>query len=531
MFLPLWAVFDKNIEKELKKHYKEVTYHAHSDTYMVMSKSDKGYYGICDSKGKERIPPYYKKIAFEKDDTNEILIFALNPNYKAKTTGNIVYSMQRGEILDLGKSEPQFIKGGFITSYLKPIYNLDGEIILDCQQTSVQPLRRGLNILGYRVGSRTKVNNDLMDEVLICDPQFNILFTLYGANYLWNIEEVSLSNAEYGWKCIKKVDSNTNTELLYSQNGELLSKENMGSDFQNQFTSPIQSSNLSSVSSSEKLIKDKQKEQGSPNNVFQIKSEVDKNIPVGNVLNPNTFALIIANENYHDVAEVPNALNDGEIFSEYCEKIFGLPKENIHLVKNATLNNLKREMNLMHQIADVYLGEANFLIYYAGHGIPDETSGDSFLLPVDGYPSDLSTCYSLNDFYSNLGNFPSNKTFVFIDACFSGAQRGDGMLKTARGVALKSKPASPKGKMVVFSAAQSDETAYPLDKEKHGLFTYWLLKALKDSKGNITLGELSEQVINNVGKQSLVINGKKQTPSIQVSSLIHDNWQNWKIVE
>ena len=149
----------------------------------------------------------------------------------------------------------------------------------------------------------------------------------------------------------------------------------------------------------------------------------------------------------------------------------------------------------MEQIAEAYFGEANFIVYYAGHGIPDESSASSYILPVDGYTSDLSTCLSLSDFYTRLAKYPSNKILVFMDACFSGSLRGDGMLQAARGVVLKAKQAKPTGKMVVFSAAQGDETAYPLEKEKHGLFTYWLLKNIKDSKGNISLGDLADNLI------------------------------------
>lgn len=260
-------------------------------------------------------------------------------------------------------------------------------------------------------------------------------------------------------------------------------------------------------------------------------SSVDKNIPIGNVKNPNIFALIIANEDYQDVAGVPNALNDGVVFSEYCNKTLGLPEENIHLVKNATLNNIKRELNLMSQIAEAYKGEASFIVYYAGHGIPDEYSGNSYILPVDGFTADLSTCYSLADFYNRLGQFPSQKVLVFIDACFSGAIRGNGMLQAARGVALKAKPAAPSGNMIIFSAAQGDETAFPLEKEKHGLFTYWLLKNIRDYKGEIKLGELADKIADSVGKQSLVINGKKQTPTVHSSSSLGESWKKWKINE
>lgn len=141
----------------------------------------------------------------------------------------------------------------------------------------------------------------------------------------------------------------------------------------------------------------------------------------------------------------------------------------------------------------------------------------------------LETGYSLKQFYNQLGDMPSSGVIVFMDACFSGSKRGDGMLASARGVAIKAKPHEPQGKMMVFSAAQGDVTAYPLKDKNHGLFTYYLLKKLKDTKGNVTMGELSNYISDQVGKKSIVSNGKSQTPTVTTSSSIKDNWKSMKL--
>lgn len=259
------------------------------------------------------------------------------------------------------------------------------------------------------------------------------------------------------------------------------------------------------------------------------KSDVDEAIPTTRTVRENTFALIIANEDYQDVAKVPNALNDGEVLAAYCTKTLGLPATNVHVVKNATLNNIRREINLMKQIAEAYGGDASFIVYYAGHGIPDEESRDAYLLPVDGYSADLTTCYSLKDFYETIGSLPSRKTVVFLDACFSGSSRGEGMLASARGVAIKAKSAAPAGNMVVMTSAQGDETAYPYMEKNHGLFTYYLLKKLKETKGAVSLGELADYLRENVQRKSIVVNGKSQTPSVSPSQNVGADWKNWKL--
>ena len=116
-----------------------------------------------------------------------------------------------------------------------------------------------------------------------------------------------------------------------------------------------------------------------------------------------------------------------------------------------------------------------------------------------------------------------------MDACFSGSERGNNMLASARGVALKHKKVSPIGNMIVFTASSGDETAYPFPEMKHGLFTYFLLKKLQESKGNVTMGELGNYIIENVEKESIVSNGRIQTPTISVSPSITDKWQKKKL--
>lgn len=123
----------------------------------------------------------------------------------------------------------------------------------------------------------------------------------------------------------------------------------------------------------------------------------------------------------------------------------------------------------------------------------------------------------------------ARKVVVFMDACFSGSQRGDGMLTSARGVALKVKKDSPIGNMVVFSAASGDETAYPYKEKSHGLFTYYLLKKLQETKGDVTLGELGRYIVDNVTKESVVSNGKSQTPTVVPSDNIGNGWENMKL--
>lgn len=257
--------------------------------------------------------------------------------------------------------------------------------------------------------------------------------------------------------------------------------------------------------------------------------DVDINIPIANNMSNLTFAVIISNEKYQMEKPVQYAENDGKIFTEYCKKALGLPEKNVHFITNATLNNIKHEIKWLQDVIAVYNGDAKVIFYYAGHGIPDEQNKSAYLLPIDGYGSDVTTGYALEDLYKALGCLPSKAVIVFLDACFSGAKRDGDMLASARGVAIKVKQNYPTGNMVVFTAAQGDETAYPYKEEGHGLFTYYLLKKLQETKGDVTLGELGDYIKTQVERQSIVTNGKLQSPAILSASSIGNSWKEWKL--
>jgi len=259
-----------------------------------------------------------------------------------------------------------------------------------------------------------------------------------------------------------------------------------------------------------------------------LTSEVDRNIPVTGATSPNTFVLIIANEHYLQVAGVPYALNDGNIFREYCIKTLGVSEKHIKYFADATGNQIKSGVNWLANLTEVF-DNPQIIVYYAGHGIPDEASKSAYLLPVDGNGSDISTGYKLDDLYATLGSMPAAQITVFMDACFSGSKREQGMLASARGVALKAKAGIPQGNMVVFSAATGDETAYPNKEQQHGLFTYYLLKKLQETKGDVALKDLGTYLTKQVSQQSLIINDKRQTPTVTPSAAVGAEWQNWKL--
>lgn len=265
-------------------------------------------------------------------------------------------------------------------------------------------------------------------------------------------------------------------------------------------------------------------------NYDEITSVLDKDIPkTGNTRN-NTYVLIIGNEKYRFATNVTYAIHDARVFREYCEMTLGIPAVNIHSAENAT------KQMIMEQELEDWLGNLQnrdnkrLIIYYAGHGVPDtKDKNKSYLLPTDVRGENPKRGIALDDFYNKIGGLEFAQATIFLDACFSGVNRGNGgVTEGTRGVEIdvEETPVN-NGRLIVFSAAQGNETAQGYPEQGHGLFTYYLLKEIRETGGDVSFGTLSDNIRNGVTvtSQSLKLR-KRQTPTTSASENFADIWRS-----
>ncbi len=264
-------------------------------------------------------------------------------------------------------------------------------------------------------------------------------------------------------------------------------------------------------------------------------SDIDINVPISAQKFPNRFALIIGNEDYNSYqtglsseVNVEYAERDAKTFKEYAEKTLGIPNENIVLIINAKVVEFSKSIEKMNSVAKNLEGEAEIYFYYAGHGFPDEITKEPFLIPVDVSGTDLEFAISLNDVYKKFTEHPTKRVTVFLDACFSGGARNQGLL-AARGVKVQPKENILSGNLVVFTASSGTQSSLPYRDQKHGLFTYYLLKKLQETSGNISMSEMADYLKRQVSVKSIMINDKEQNPQVNISPEIEDVWQDWII--
>ena len=112
---------------------------------------------------------------------------------------------------------------------------------------------------------------------------------------------------------------------------------------------------------------------------------VDTKIAVNSQTDDKTFVVIVSNENYKHEESVPFARNDGEVFKVYCQKTLGIPEDHIRFAPDATLGEMNYAIYWLGNMLKAYDGEARAIVYYSGHGMPDESGKEAYLLPVDGF--------------------------------------------------------------------------------------------------------------------------------------------------
>lgn len=158
------------------------------------------------------------------------------------------------------------------------------------------------------------------------------------------------------------------------------------------------------------------------------------------------------------------------------------------------------------------------LVAISGHGVqlnvPNpqtmKTVDDEFYCPVDGQKDDPSSLWSLSKLIDDLGDYSgSSKNLFLMDACRFASGKGKGL--DAGSVNLKNKCG-------ILLACETGKKAHEYEDLKHGLFTYYVLEALKgkgtakNSDNVVTWDSLASYVKEQVIRES-ALRQQDQTPN------------------
>jgi len=273
--------------------------------------------------------------------------------------------------------------------------------------------------------------------------------------------------------------------------------------------------------------------------IATLTSDVDRDIPETNKKYPDRYALIIGNEDYATYqkrlkkeSNVDFATSDARSFETYAKKVLGIPENQITTLINAQNYQIEQELNRLATIIELREGKAEVFFYYSGHGVPDN-SGNAYLLPVNISAAEVENAgIRIDRLYHRLTEKNPERVTVFLDACFSGAGRNQGLLAAKAAVRIKPQDKDLlSGNLVVFSSSEGEQKSqFDIDK-KHGVFTYYLLKKLKETNGNITYADLSAYLSREVPLFLLEKRKEVQHPQLLTSPVVEKQWSHWNFIE
>jgi hypothetical protein len=266
-------------------------------------------------------------------------------------------------------------------------------------------------------------------------------------------------------------------------------------------------------------------------NTDNEKYSINTNLPKTIMQQPDAIAVVIGNALYQKTENVNYAINDAQLMKLYLTQVLGFKEGNIIFTMNAgkaefeglfgTDNNYKGKLfnYIKPDVSDVF-------IFYSGHGAPDPQTAEAYFVPTDCDPAYLNLQgYALKTLYANLAKLPSKSTTVIIDACFSGT----GVLKNMSSARIKPKDTeSDIPNSAILSSSTGEQVSSWYNEMKHGLFTYFFLKAIHDYNNSDKNGDKQltfNEIYNYISDKTSGIpyfarrlNAVEQTPVLKGSS-------------
>ncbi len=246
-----------------------------------------------------------------------------------------------------------------------------------------------------------------------------------------------------------------------------------------------------------------------------IRSDVDDLPQVQAKPNKNAYAIVIGVEKYRQkLPKADFAAHDAKVMAKYLTKIMGYPEENIVTLINDRALKSDLEKYLGKWLPNNVEKDSSVFIYYSGHGAPNPKTGNAYLVPYDGDPSFIEeTGYPLKRLYAKLDRLPVKEIVVVLDSCFSGAGGRSVIAKGARPLVMNmDKQVFHSDRIAILSAAAGNQISSTYNEKGHGLFTYFLLKGIKD--GNFELGTLYNYLKPQVERIARKTYNNEQTPQL-----------------
>lgn len=236
---------------------------------------------------------------------------------------------------------------------------------------------------------------------------------------------------------------------------------------------------------------------------------------------PHTYLVSIGIGSYRDqhISTRKFASVDAEMVASYFQSLGGLPAANVRLLQDWKALRPDIDEALLDWLPPHMNKDAIVIVYFAGVAMVSST-GDTFLVPYEGSASTTSRLYSLKDLEVGLARLKAKQTVFIFDG-----------LVLRLGADAKTKATSPQwgsgGTSTIHLISPSGlGNGLEDERHRHGLFTYYLLRALRgdadtNRDGEVTIGEVISFVSQKVAWAARVQFNREQrvlaVPSLRPS--------------
>ena len=260
-----------------------------------------------------------------------------------------------------------------------------------------------------------------------------------------------------------------------------------------------------------------------------IKSDIDELPAIKSKPNERAYAIVIGIEQYRQkLPKADYAVSDAHLMSEYLTKVMGYPEENVITLINEYATKSDFEKYLERWLWNNVEKDGTVFIYYSGHGAPNAKTGDAYLVPYDGDPTFIAeTGYPLARLYESLGKLKAKEIIVALDSCFSGAGGRSVLAKGAKPLVLTVNMPAIQKNLSVMTASSGDQISSAYEERGHGLFTYFMLKGIKNEEvvkqdGSIAVRDLFNYLKPQVERIARKQYNNEQSPQLIDHEARHD---------
>ena len=203
----------------------------------------------------------------------------------------------------------------------------------------------------------------------------------------------------------------------------------------------------------------------------------------------HTYLISIGIGSYRD-QQAPSrkfATWDAEMVSSYFQTLGGLPASNIRLLRDQKAIRSDIDEVLLDWLPPHMNRDAVVIVYFAGLASVSPT-GETFLIPYDGTATTTSRAYPLKNLEAALSRLHAKQTVFLFDGIVSRIESDS----RTKAVLPEWNPIGSSTLHVIGISGIG--RGLEDDQHRHGLFTYYLLRALRgeadtNRDGDVTLGE------------------------------------------